>query len=343
MLNSIRRAVAATALALAAFAPFAGGAAAQPFKLITTDLNAQLVPNSVMDLAVQLGYFEKEGVEVELVRVQQTPSAVAALQAGEGDMANISVDAALQLVARDQLKLKAVVSPNKSLPFLIAGKDSITALTDLEGKSFGVGRIGSLDHTLSTKVLQAKGIDVSKLEFVNIGQPNVRAQALAAGQIDATTMSIGVWLSIPDKEGLAVFVTPDDYYAAAPVLNKVNVVPDEVLAAKRDQVAAVVRALIKASRDFAAKPELWVDAMVTARPDVDRATLEELSRSFVGAWSVNGGLNRDEIEATVAWTYDTPDFAGLRPVGFDEWVDLGVIGDVLQSEGVAPESDQPGL
>ena len=73
-----------------------------------------------------------------------------------------------------------------------------------------------------------------------------------------------------------------------------------------------MRALVKASRDFAAKPELWVDAMVTARPDVDRATLEELARTFVGAWSVNGGLNRDEIEATVDWTYATPDFAGLR-------------------------------
>jgi NitT/TauT family transport system substrate-binding protein len=338
---SLRRAVAATALALAALAPFAAGA--EPFRLITTDLNAQLVPNSVMDLAVDLGYFEREGVEVELVRVQQTPSAVAALQAGEGEMANISVDAALQLVARDQIKLKAVISPNKSLPFLIAGKEEITTLNDLAGRSFGVGRIGSLDHSLSTKVLEAKGVDVEELEFVNIGQPSVRAQALAAGLIDATTMSIGVWLSIPDKTGLAVLITADDYYAAAPVLNKVNVVPDAVLAARRDDVEAVVRALVKASRDFAAKPELWVDAMVTARPDVDRATLEELSRTFVGAWSVNGGLNRDEILATVDWNYSTPDFEGLRRVELDEWVDLGVIADVLDSEGVAPQFDQPGL
>jgi NitT/TauT family transport system substrate-binding protein len=343
MLQSLRRAGAALALSLAALAPFAGATRAEPFKLITTDVNAQLVPNSVMDLAVELGYFEREGVEVELVRVQQTPSAVAALQAGEGDMANISVDAALQLVARDQMDLKAVVSPNKSLPFLIAGKESIASLADLEGKSFGVGRIGSLDHTLSTKVLASKGVDTDALEFVNIGQPSVRAQALAAGQIDATTMSIGVWLSLPDQTGLHVLISPEEYYAAAPVLNKVNVVPDAVLAEKRDQVAAVVRALVKASRDFSQDPQLWVDAMVSARPDVDRATLEELGRSFVGAWSVNGGLNRDEIEATVEWTYATPDFAGLRKVAFDEWVDLGILGEVLDSEGVAAEYDQPGL
>ena len=296
MSKSVRRTLVVAALSLAAFLPV-GGTAAEPFRLITTDLTAQLVPNSVMDLAVQLGYFEREGVDVELVRVQQTPSAVAALQAGEGDMANIAVDAALQLVARDQLKLKAVISPNKSLPFLIAGKDSIRALPDLEGKSFGIGRVGSLDHQPQHQGARERGGRPDKIDFVAIGQPNVRAQALAAGQIDATTMSIGVWLSIPDRTGLAVLVPVDDYFAAAPVINKVNVVPDAVLSAKHDQVAAVVRALIKASRDFASQPELWVDAMAMARPDVDRATLEMLARSFTGSWSVNGGLNRNELQA----------------------------------------------
>ena len=342
MLLSLRRAL-AVVVVVAAAAGTAGAGAAEPFRLITTDLEPQLVPNSVMDLAASLGYFEREGVEVELVRVQQTPSAIAALQAGEGEMANVSVDAVLQLVARDQMKLKAVVSPNKSLPFLIAGKADIAALPDLAGRSFGVGRVGSLDHSLSTRVLASEGVDTGAIDFVAIGQPNVRAQALAAGQIDATTMSIGVWLAMPDKAGLHVLVDPDAYYAAAPVLNKVNVVPDAVLAARRDDVTKVVRAIVKASRDFAEHPEKWVDAMVAARPDVDRATLEQLARQFAGSWSVNGGLNRDELQQTLDWQYATPDFQGLRRVGIDEWVDLSVLGAILDSEGVAGESDAPSL
>src|SRR5579871_4392439 len=86
-------------------------AAADPFKLIVTETQTPLVPNSVSDLAIRLGYYKKAGVDVELVRVQQTPSAVAALRAGEGDMANISIDTALQLVGRDQMQLKGVISP----------------------------------------------------------------------------------------------------------------------------------------------------------------------------------------------------------------------------------------
>lgn len=338
MFQTLTRAAAVLSLAMLALP-----ASAAPFRLITTDLEPQLVPNSVMDLAVSLGYFEREGVEVELVRVQQTPSAVAALQAGEGEMANISVDAALQLVARDQMQIKAVVSPNRSLPFLIAGKDRIASVADLAGKSFGVGRVGSLDYSLTSKVLASDNVDPAELEFVAIGQPNVRAQALAAGQIDATTISIGVWLALPDKEGLRVLVDPDSYFAAAPVLNKVNVVPDAVLRDRRDDVVKVVRALVKVSRAVAADPAIWVDAMAEARPDVDRATLETLASSFANAWSVNGGLNRAQIDATVDWTYATPDFADLRKVGFDEWVDLSPIAEVLKTEGTAPGNDQPGF
>ena len=58
-------------------------------------------------------------------------------------MANISLDTALQLVGRDQMKLKGVVSPDKALPFMIAAKKSIATPQDLNGKVFGVARVGS--------------------------------------------------------------------------------------------------------------------------------------------------------------------------------------------------------
>lgn len=316
--------------------------AAEPFRLIVTDLEPPLVPNSVMDFAVQLGFFEREGVEVELVRVQQTPSAIAALRAGEGEMANVAVDSVLQLVGRDQMQLKAVVSPNKALPFLIASKEEIDSPAALNGRSFGVGRVGSLDHSLSGKVLQAAGVDVSTVSFVAIGQPNVRAQALAAGQIDATTMSIGVWMSLPEKVGLHMLVDQQDYYEAAPVVQKVNVVTDEVLANRRGDVAAVVRALIAISREFAENPDRWVEQMAAARPDTSREDLASLAESFAESWSVNGGLNRQELEFTVDWAYESPDLAGVRRVPLSEWVDFTLVDEALKERGTHPGFDEPG-
>jgi NitT/TauT family transport system substrate-binding protein len=83
-----KRILLGAALAIAAALPFAGTASSEPFRLIVTDLEPQLVPNSVMDFAKELGYFDKEGVDVELVRVQQTPSGGAPPPGGDGASAH---------------------------------------------------------------------------------------------------------------------------------------------------------------------------------------------------------------------------------------------------------------
>jgi NitT/TauT family transport system substrate-binding protein len=316
-------------------------AAAEPFRLILTHLEPPLVPNSVMDLALELGYFEREGVDVELVRVQQTPSALASILAGEGEMANVSVDSVLQLVARGTDSLLAVTSPNKSLPFLIATKSDIATPADLVGHSFAVGRIGSLDHSLSSKVLASEGVDMDSLELVALGQPSVRAQALTAGQVDATTMSIGVWLSIPDKSGLSVLIPQDAYYQAAPVVSKVNVVSSDVLANRRDDVMAVVRALVKISRDFAADPSAWAEAMASYSGNLTPQDMQMLAESFDGSWSINGGISRQELQYTQDWLYQTEDFKDLAPVALSDWVDFSVADDVLAELGTTPGADQP--
>jgi NitT/TauT family transport system substrate-binding protein len=314
---------------------------AQAFRLVVTTTETPVLPNSVMELADTLGYFRREGVQVEIIRVQQTPSAVAALVSGQGQMANISVDSALQLTARKQVGLKAVLSPNKSFPYIVVGKSSIATVTDLARKTFGVGRVGSLDHSLSTMVLGKYGVDERSLRFVSIGQPNVRAQALAAGRIDATTVSLGVWLGIAEREGLKVLVHEPEYHAAAPVLNKVNVVTDGTLRARGAEVAAVARALVLASRDFARDPMLWITAMESARPDVPRADLLQLATAFRRSWSVNGGLNRAEIEFTVDWNYRTQDFRDLRRPALAEWVDFELLRGVLNDIGIDPDQDVP--
>lgn len=337
-IESLRHYLLTGAVALVALG---GAAQAEPFRLIVTDLETPLVPNSVMDLAVQLGYFAEDGVDVELVRVQQTPSALAALQAGEGDMANISVDALLQLVIGGADDLRAVTSPNKSLPFLIASTEEIATPADLAGHTFGVGRVGSLDHSLSMMVLRANEVDVDAIEIVNLGQPAVRAQALAAGQVDATTMSIGVWSSLPDTTGLKILVDQDAYYEAAPVVNKVNVVTSETLETRGEEVQAVIRALIRLSRDVAENPTLWVDAMEAALPHMERATLETLAEAFAGSWSLNGGMSAQELQYTQEWLYEGEDFQGAREVSLEEWVDFGPVDAVLAELGTAPAMDEP--
>ncbi|HVA14768.1 MAG TPA: ABC transporter substrate-binding protein [Stellaceae bacterium] len=339
-MKTIAARILGAALMAVALAPQA--ARAEPFKLIVTETETPLVPNSVADLALGLGYYKRAGVDVQLVRVQQTPSAVAALRSGEGDMANIAIDTALQLVGRDQMKLKGVVSPDKALPFLVAAKKSIATPKDLSGKVFGVARVGSADYTLSRVVLAKLGVDVDGLQYLSIGQPPVRAQSLAAGRIDATTISIGIWLAMPDKTGLHALVDQTDFYKLAPFVSKLNVVTAEVAKTKAKEVAGVVRGIIMASRDFARNPKLWVAAMEKARPDVKPETLEKLGEAYRKEWSVNGGINLDEVKFTTDTEYRSPDFKDLRRVEPQEWIDTSFIDGVLKNVGTERNLDPTG-
>lgn len=190
-------------------------------------------------------------------------------------------------------------------------------------------------------VLSQAGVDLNSLELLPLGQPNVRAQALAAGQVDATTVSIGVWLSIPDKTGLGIIVDQPSYYAAAPTVNKVNVVSTKTLEARRAEVEAVTRALIKISRDYAAKPQAWAEAIAALLPDTKRETLDQLAPSFAGGWSVNGGLSASELQFTQDYLYGTPDFEGVAPVALADWVDFSIVDSVLKELGTDASGDTP--
>ena len=51
-------------------------------------------------------------------------------------------------------------------------------------------------------------------------------QALQQGRIDATTMSIGVFLAMPERADLGILVDLDDFHKATPIVSKVNVVTE---------------------------------------------------------------------------------------------------------------------
>ena len=329
---------AAGAAALAARVPARAGA---PFRLIVTETEVPLVPNSVTWLAQTLGYFSRAGVDVDLLKVQQTPSAVAALRSGDGDMANISTDIVLQLLARDQMNLRGVMSPDKALPFVIVGKKGIAKPKDLEGKTFGVARVGSVDYDLSRIVMAKLGVDVDKVQYLAVGQPAIRAQSLLAGQIDATAVSIGVVTTIADKSGIKVLVNQADYFREAPVSTKINVITDDIAKARPKDVSAVVRALILASRDFAKTPALWVNAMAKLRPDVKRSELETLAADYRTNWSVNGGLDLTALKFTTAALYRGPDFKDLKRVEPAAWIDTTYADGVLKASGVDRAMDAP--
>ncbi|MTH65607.1 ABC transporter substrate-binding protein [Paracoccus shanxieyensis] len=319
---------------------FLGGAAdAQPFRIIVTEAETPLVPNSVLMLAAQEGYFQREGVEVQIVQVKQTPMAIAALQAGDGDMANISLEALLALHREGADDVVAVHSSDKSLPYVIAARKDVT-LDDMAGKTFGIGQPGSLDQTLSTAVLAAKGVSIEAQQQVPLGQPAQRGQALMAGRVDATTVSIGSYLSLPEHDDLHLLVDVRDYFAAAPVVSKVDVVKRATLTDRAEDLDRVLAALTLAARDYAAKPDLWIGAMEKARPDVAAQTLQQLAGYYAQNWTVNGGVQKDEMLFAQTWYGRGLEQNSAYLVDPAKWLDLRPMDRVLARIGTDAGGDK---
>lgn len=299
-------------------------------------------PESAIWLARDLGFYQKEGLEVEILEATATPSVIAAMRAGEVDVGSINSEDVIRLTANKDLEMRTIGSTSGRNFFMIVGKSSVGSVEELPGKSFAVSRVGGQDHALSTKVLSARGVTPTALNYVAIGAPNVRAQALLAGQVDATTVSLATWVTVQNQPGLKVLVSMDDYYNAVPLVNKGNAVTTRVLADKSEALRRFSAAIIKASRYFADNKPAWVDATGKLRTDIAKPDLDYLWDQFGASWAVNGQLNVSDYQKSTDFLYETGTFENAPRIDARTWIDTQFVDAVLKDVGVYPKVDDPG-
>ncbi len=302
-----------------------------------------LIPNSVLWLARDLGYYEREGLDVELLELNGTPLAIAALVSGQADVANVGVPETIDLVATDKAAVRAINSSDARQYFLLATTADVQAPADLRGKTFGVARVGSVDYTQSLIVLRGLGLDpTADLTFVGVGDPSTRARALVAGNVQAATFSVATWLPIRQESGVRVLVDPSAFYRAAPVVAKTNVASPEALQGKSEELARFTRAVIAVSRHFARDQTAWVEAVLARRPDLDRAELAEAWQHFTEGWGVNGLLNLAQYEETARFLYSSGALQNTAEIPVDRWTTTTYVDRALADLGVYPGLDDPG-
>ena len=292
---------------------------------------------SAFKLADEFGFYAKHGVKVTFVALDGSPQAAAALQSGDVDVAHITLDATVRLKAENDFDIRGFVEVSTGSPFLIAAKEDIKTLEDLKGRSYAIADNGSLDHMLTLAVLRDKGIPVDAPNWVAIGPPAVRVQALAVGKIDATTVSYGTYSSIEGTPGFHVLMPAEEFNASAPAISKFVAARPETLVNKADAVQRFTTALIEASRDLQANPERWVEAGVAARPDLTREGLEATARTIATRWCVNGCMNPDKLDASVAFVYANPEMKGTPVLTAADLFDLSFTEKALAELGKAGE------
>lgn len=303
---------------------------------------APALPNSVLWLAKDLGFYRREGLDVELNEFKGTPLVIAAMIAGEIDVGNVSTSDVIRLVATKGQPMRAIHSPDARLYFLIAARDGIKTVNALHGKTFAVARIGSVDHSLSVIALKSLGANPAGITMVAIGTPSTRAQALAAGRVDATTLSLATWVTIQKEPGVKVLVDQNTYFDTATVVEKVNAVTIKVMEEKPEQLRRFTAAILKASRHLAENQDSWLDAIAKRRPDVERKEAAGLWAGFKTSWAVNGLMNLDAYRKSAEFFYQAGVLEKVPKIEVGEWTETRFVDAVLKEIGVYEKFDSPG-
>lgn len=137
-------------------------------------------------IAEQNGYFEEEGVDLDLQIFKAANDRDAALQAGELDGV-LCDETAISIYRNSDIDMKITGTTNGSWT-LVAGKDSgITSLSDLKGKKVGISKNTMIEY-LADDIALSNGLEVSDIEKVAIPAMPARLEALKNNQIDAAIL-----------------------------------------------------------------------------------------------------------------------------------------------------------
>src|SRR5262249_8437039 len=132
------------------------------------------------------GFFKRFGVEPDIISVADGSKLMGAIIGGSGDLVVLSGFAQVLAAIEKGATVKLVAATRFLVDDVIYSKrPEIRRLKDLEGRTFGTGSPGALLHHMTVALTRKKGIDASKVRFVNIGSSSDVFRAVVAGTVDA--------------------------------------------------------------------------------------------------------------------------------------------------------------
>jgi NitT/TauT family transport system substrate-binding protein len=141
-------------------------------------------------IAVERGYFDDAGLDVELKFFQAAQPMAVAIASGDVDYAVTAMSGGLISLA-DKGAIKIIggalseekgIDGQKILASDAAFKAGLRAPSELGGKTYGMSTAGSSFHYMGSKVAEAEGVEVSFKPLQKVG---AIIGALKSGQIDA--------------------------------------------------------------------------------------------------------------------------------------------------------------
>jgi len=150
-------------------------------------------------LAQKLGYFEREGLDVQIVVMRGTPITLQALATESIYAANVGTDGVITAVDKG-LDFALVASLLNNLSMSVVAAKAYKSFDDLRGKTIGSQTLTTGTGFALRLVLRAHGLEFPRdYQILNVGGVTDRYLALQSGQIAATPLSVPLDLSAKQR------------------------------------------------------------------------------------------------------------------------------------------------
>ena len=153
-----------------------------------------LFPSSAVgaiQLGINKGYFEEEGIDLEMLLGQGSAAQLPSLTSGSLEFMLASPTTPLVATTKGlDVKIVSGYAKNRpdivedSVAVLVGEKSDIKRAKDLEGKTVSINALGSIGDIGIREAISLDGGDPDKVNFVQLGLNEVAAQ-LESGEIDA--------------------------------------------------------------------------------------------------------------------------------------------------------------
>ena len=233
-------------------------------------------------VAIEKGYYEEEGLKVNIRFPSNANDAISLVAAGQADIGLYYQQDVIQARAQQDVPVKSIGAVVQGpLNIVLSLKEKgITSAGDLVGNNIGYAGT-ELSEALIRNIMQYVGADYSDVTMIDVGFDLM--SSMTTGNVDAT---IGCLVNheVPqmEEEGFSVNWFDLDDYGIPTYYEGIFLASDETIANDSETLQAFLRASAKGFADMKADPEAALATLLANQNAENFPLSETVERKSMG-------------------------------------------------------------
>ena len=284
-------------LATMAVAAAAGAQGPRRTLVIGMPVTPPNLPHLGVYVAKELGYFEEEGINLDLASFESGLQSLRGGVAGSVDLLGASAEPVINAISRGA-KIRTIFSYAHKLTVVMVAQKSIQKSAELRGKNLGIQEVGAFREVMTRAVLQTAGLTQQDVNYIPVSSAGY-ISALLSNKIDTAILHIDqAYMARTKKASLHPLVSlwevmPSYWYGTFSA-------NEELLRKEPDLLSRAVAAIIRAHRFIYRNKERTLD-LASKHTGYPKEVLSPAYDALAAAkvWPVNDGMPAEMVEVTI--------------------------------------------